>query len=134
MITYARQQVVEQVIELIEAATLTYSDETSLHIQLEQLLAPAGFDVAREVRLSDGVSRIDLLVDGWLGIEVKIKGTSPEVYRQLARYTHCGELGAVLLITTRARHAGIANWLNSAQYNDANACVAYQVSLLEGGL
>jgi hypothetical protein len=134
VIEYARHMVATEVIDLLERASLTYTDEISLHLQIAAQLEQACFAYEREVRLADGGSRIDFVVDGWLGIEVKIKGATGSVYRQIQRYTHCSDLDAVLLVTTRSKHASIANRLNAAQYNDENACVAYQVSLLEGGL
>jgi hypothetical protein len=55
------------------------------------------------VPLSDGKSRIDLLV-GSTGIEVKIDGSYSSVLRQLTRYAACPELTELILVTTRSKH------------------------------
>lgn len=91
-------------------AQLQYISEDQLQQGIAAALAGAGIAATREVRLSDGVSRIDLLA-GDVGIEVKIDGRTVEVARQLARYAQCPEISTVVLVTTRARHAGIPDQL-----------------------
>lgn len=115
----------------LERATLVYADEIQLHEQIGQVLDASGFEYEREVRLADGLGRIDFVVEGCLGIEVKIKGSRRDVYRQVRLYTLSSVLEGVLLVTTRSQHAGIAKEL---EREFVQGVPAYQVSLLEGGL
>lgn len=99
--------VLERVVEHLAGVTPDYIDEYTLQAQLHDVLEQAGFYVKREHPLSDGVSRIDLLVlgaDTVVGIEVKVDGRWPDVMRQLTRYAECPELDALILVTTRAKH------------------------------
>lgn len=106
--------VLESVVEVLEAVTPNYIDEYTLQAQLADALEHARFTVTREVRLSDGISRIDLVVTvpaftldvpAWsIGIEVKIDSRLSEVARQLTRYANLPELDALILVTTRSRH------------------------------
>lgn len=63
-----------------------------------------GAHVQRECRLSKS-DRIDFLVNGSIGIECKTDGSSTEVARQLARYAQHECIEALILVTTRRRHA-----------------------------
>lgn len=98
-------------IDAMLRAPLAYASEAQLQEQLAAALTSAGFDAKREVVLSDGSSRIDILV-GRIGIEVKVKGSLPDVRRQLSRYARTDELDELVLVTTRSAHhsipAGIA--------------------------
>lgn len=79
-----------------------YCDETDLQVGLDGALRNLGYDALREVILSP-TDRIDFLIDG-VGIEVKVKGPSAAVTRQLARYAEHPEIEALILVTTRLRH------------------------------
>lgn len=92
------------IVDVLQSTTLQYITEDDLQAAITTALGSAGVPADREVRLSDGVSRIDLLV-GDVGIEVKIGGAAPSVIRQLARYAKCAEISTLILITTRARHS-----------------------------
>jgi hypothetical protein len=97
-------------VSTILAAPLSYANEAQLQAQLAATLAAAGYEVEREVVLDDGVSRIDLQV-GRIGIEVKVKGSLPDIRRQLARYARDEGLDELILVTTRAAHHGIPTTL-----------------------
>lgn len=91
------------VVTALDAADLTFITEDDLQQELHTALAAAGIPSTREVRLSDGRSRIDLLA-GRVGIEVKTNGGWADVIRQLTRYAHCSELDELVLVTTRTKH------------------------------
>lgn len=93
-------------VDAILATPLAYANEAELQAQLASALTAAGYDVEREVVLDDGASRIDLQV-GRIGIEVKVKGSLPDIRRQLARYARDKHLDELILVTTRAAHHGI---------------------------
>ncbi len=82
---------------------MVYNNEAELQAEIAAALADAEVEARREVVLSDGSSRIDLLA-GRVGIEVKVAGARDAVDRQLARYAKCEEISALVLVTTRAGH------------------------------
>lgn len=90
------------VAEAIRRFDFHYGDEDQLQRGLASALSSAGFEVEREVRLGRG-ERIDLLVD-LIGVEVKVKGSSAQVGRQLVRYAR-HDLDGLVLVTTKLRHA-----------------------------
>ncbi|HET7588612.1 MAG TPA: hypothetical protein VFK14_00280 [Solirubrobacterales bacterium] len=84
----------------IRRHTFQFANEDELQQGLAAALTSEGLDVEREVRF-DKHNRIDLLVDR-IGIEVKVKGGTAEVHRQLCRYTpHVDQL---VLVTIKAGH------------------------------
>jgi len=95
-----------ELIDAIQRAPLGYATEAQLQEQLAAALTAAGHDVIREVVLSDGSSRIDLTV-GRIGLEVKVKGSLPDVRRQLSRYARTGDIDELILVTTRSAHHAI---------------------------
>lgn len=65
-------------------------------------------EVKREARLGRDAGTVDFVVkiDGVrVGIEVKVKGSFAEVARQLFRYAESCEVDALLLVSTRSKHA-----------------------------
>jgi len=89
-------------------------------VELSNLIKRHDFNFATEAELQDGIAailpedaerevqlgpkdRIDFLVDG-IGIEVKIGGSSSEVFRQLFRYAKHDQVKSLLLVTTRSSH------------------------------
>lgn len=90
----------------IRACRFNYANEDTLQQGVAAALVAAGFVVTREARL-DSRSRIDLLVDGRIGVEVKIDGTAADVARQCNRYLEHPAIDALVLVTTRARHSYI---------------------------
>lgn len=93
------------------------ADEFELHQGLDTILSGLGLPVEREVRL-DEHNRIDIAVDlpggTRLGIEVKVAGRGRDVLGQIRRYTKTGQLDAVMLVTTIARHTREVVWLGDA--------------------
>ena len=89
---------------LLRCHRLRFSTEEQLQAGVEWVLRRYGnFAVEREVTLVAG-SRIDLLVEGAVGIECKIAGSNREVRNQLERYLQAGLRGLVL-VTSLGRHA-----------------------------
>ncbi|ASX98761.1 Cas4 family exonuclease [Arthrobacter phage Colucci] len=90
--------------EKIMTAQHTWTNEAELQASIDAALKTAGYSPTREVALSSGLGRVDLMV-GKVGIEVKIAGSWQQLTRQVMRYTHAPEIGAVLVVTTKAAHA-----------------------------
>lgn len=91
------------VARLLSEAQLQYITEDDLQAALESALDEHQVFPVREVQLTDGRSRIDLLAGG-VGIEVKIDGSWASVMRQLTRYAKCPEIVSLVLVTTRVKH------------------------------
>lgn len=80
-----------------------FASEDELQAAIAEGLKLRGFAVEREVRL-DERSRIDLLVDGTVGVEVKVAGQAAPVTRQVARYLVSDRVEGLVLVTSSARH------------------------------
>jgi hypothetical protein len=88
--------------DLLDSYRFTYQSEAELQNSISMLLASQGWDFEREVRLTDR-DRIDFLI-GKLGLEVKIKGSWAETFRQLQRYAASDRIEGLLLVTTKLQH------------------------------
>jgi hypothetical protein len=51
----------DDILDLLDDAVMTYVTEAELQAEIARVLVAEGIDARREVRLSDGRSRIDLL-------------------------------------------------------------------------
>lgn len=99
----------DQLRQLLCSYRFMYSNEVELHEAIADILADAGVDAAREVRLG-AAGRIDFLA-GTVGIEVKVQGATATVGRQLRRYAATPEVEELLLVTNRPRHVSLAGEL-----------------------
>ena len=99
-----------RVVDVLALADLRFQNEADLQQRMEAAFTAAGFLFDREVNLDgDRHNRIDFLMAGGLGVEVKAGKSSStmDVTRQLLRYTHARAVTGLLLVTTRALHAGV---------------------------
>ncbi|WP_213816257.1 hypothetical protein [Glaciihabitans sp. dw_435] len=126
---------VATLLDQAQIGTWVVPNEIVLQGALEELLALHNVPCAREVRLSDDISRIDMMLSTAddhglpaldLGIEVKIKGSAADVLRQLTRYAKCPEIRELVLITTKAVHTKLPHEILGKTLTI--------VPLLEGGL
>lgn len=85
-------------------------EEYKIQEEIANLLEKAGIKFQKECRLAPG-NRIDFLVDGGIGIEVKKgKPSRTRVYEQLLRYTSFDDIRAVILAVER--NVNIPNTIN----------------------
>lgn len=89
------------VVERIESTKFTFSNEADLQAGIAGALV-ASWPVEREVIL-DKRNRIDILVAGQIGIEVKVKGNAASAIQQVMRYCAFPSIAAMILVTTRSR-------------------------------
>lgn len=82
---------------------------------IARVLSRHGIGFEREVRLP-GRGRIDFVVAGVIGLEVKVRGSLSPVTRQLWRYAEAPELEALVLITTRSLHLDFPDELNGKPF------------------
>lgn len=86
--------------KLIRAHRFHFKNESDLQDGIEQVLKKAGVAYEREKALGDfGI--IDFLIDGRLGVEIKIKGSPSAVARQVLDYLKDSRIEEVVVISTR---------------------------------
>ncbi len=95
------------VVEALTRGRFRYRNEDELHQGMMIALTAAGIpvdDSHHEVSLT-AADRIDFLLAGGLGIEVKVSGQTSAVWRQLHRYATHERVSGLILVTTRTPHA-----------------------------
>jgi hypothetical protein len=80
--------------------------EAAFQAGVERALCSGGIAFEREVRLAAG-DRIDFMLEGHVGLELKIAGAETAVLRQLARYAESEHVSALILCTTKSAHIGL---------------------------
>lgn len=90
-------------VEALRSVRFRFSSEEDLQLGIDQLLRKREIVFEREVRLGPH-DRIDFLVEGGIGIEVKIDGSAAELGRQALRYALHERVREIVLVTTRASH------------------------------
>jgi len=90
-------------LEAIRSTRFHYTSEDDLQRGLAALLDQLGVQYEREFHL-DAQSRIDFLVEGGLGVEMKIDGPVSELGYQILRYLQHDAVKAMLVVTTRSSH------------------------------
>jgi hypothetical protein len=94
---------ISQLAGTIQTGTYTFTTEDELQAGISEHLTAAGIEHTREVRLSAGLGRVDLMV-GQVAVEVKIAGGWQALARQVMRYTHAAEVDGILVVTTKMAH------------------------------
>jgi hypothetical protein len=96
---------VHALIETIRKCGYTHGPERDMQRAVDAALHDAGVPTVREYRLGDSTDRVDVLADGEIAIECKVKGSPAEIARQLDRYAKHEEIERIILVTTRLKHA-----------------------------
>lgn len=94
-------KVLKGVIASLRTRRFNYQNEKDLQAGIEEALKADRIDFVREHPLGDA-GIVDFFVGGFLGVEIKIKGSPSEVARQLLRYAGRDEVKALVLVTGRA--------------------------------
>ncbi len=89
--------IVVTVFKYLSSSKFDLTDEKRTQEGIATILSAAGVQHQREHRLSDS-DIIDFYLDG-IGIEVKLKGTKKNIYRQLRRYAIHPDIRALILLT-----------------------------------
>jgi hypothetical protein len=90
-----------EVAEILSRYRFNYTDETLLQVGISEALKRAGVKFQREVILGDD-GRIDFLIAGGTGVEVKTQGSPSELVGQLHRYAGNPNVTGLLLVTGRS--------------------------------
>lgn len=92
-----------QIADLIGRAPFSFGRESELQENIAGLLTSHKVAFQREHSLSAN-DRIDFLVSGGLGIEVKIGGRRADLLRQVYRYAEHEAIAELLVVTSLTRH------------------------------
>jgi len=90
-------------LEALRQTRFRFTSEDDLQRGIAKLLEERSIPHQREYRL-DAQSRLDFLVDGGLGIEVKIDGSASDLGYQVLRYLRHEVVKGVVVITSRSSH------------------------------
>jgi hypothetical protein len=93
----------DKVLEALRSHRFKYQNEKDLQKGIEEAFKAAGIRFEREKPIGADGEVIDFLVDGGIGIEIKIKGSPTAVARQLLGYAECTEISVLVLVTGKAR-------------------------------
>ena len=99
---------VEKIFKILRGQRFNLTNEKVLQKQIETLFQKEGLTFTREHRLDEeGKNIIDFLVQteyflSGVGIEVKIKGSKMNIYKQCERYCHCPDIDYLILVTNKA--------------------------------
>lgn len=91
---------------MLRGYRFAFTNEDELQTAIAQVLSDRGVSFEREHRLS-GADRIDFLIAGGLGIEVKIDGATNALLRQVNRYVQHDAIKALVVVVSRTRLAGL---------------------------
>lgn len=97
----------DAVLAALAGRRMPLENEKATQSDIALALAAADLDFAREAQLSDGraqLGAVDFVVrdgDGLIAIEVKLRGSSATVHRQLCRYASDPRVTSLILVTAR---------------------------------
>lgn len=88
------------VISTLSKGRFNVTNEKETQAQIALALKAAGFTFSQEYRL-DPANIPDFFIEG-IAIEVKIKGNSKKIYKQVERYSLFSEVKVLILVTNRS--------------------------------
>lgn len=111
--------------DAISMFTYNFSDEEEFQVGLSKALRSAGVEFRREAILSKR-DRIDFMLDGGIGIEVKIDGSISALTRQLFRYAELPEINGLLVAVSLNRLANLPTEINGKPVQCVRIMRAFQ--------
>ncbi len=87
------------IVDVLRGRRFPMEDEKCCQAAIERCLQVAGMNARREVKIQGGV--IDFLTANGTGIEVKLKGSTDAIKRQLVRYAADKAVTALLLVSAK---------------------------------
>lgn len=95
--------ILDEIYDILSGYNYRFSDEKRLQEGIAAALKEHKVEFTKEYTLKKGV-RIDFLVKGGIGIEVKVDGSVMAVNRQLQQYALHEAVTGILLVTSRGTH------------------------------
>ncbi len=89
------------IIRFLSQFRLDVQDEKHLQQQIADAFFSGKYEFEREHRLDEN-NIIDFMMPAQIGIEVKIKGSRRQIYKQCERYCHFDHVSELILITNRS--------------------------------
>jgi hypothetical protein len=96
----------EALCSVISRNRYNYSDEIALQDGIEQVLRDDQIAFVRE-KAATKAERPDFIVDPGIALEVKIKGGTAALIRQIYRYAKLPEINEIVVVTSRSRLASL---------------------------
>jgi hypothetical protein len=93
----------ESIERTLQSYRFDLTNEASLQLAVATALSQSGLRFEREVKLTER-DRIDFMFPDGIGLELKIKGMSSSVHRQLKRYARSGKVRGLILGTSLRKH------------------------------
>ncbi len=90
---------IQDIYNLVKNKKLPIHNEKALQLEIEKILNEAGINYKREYRLNK--TDIPDFIIGGLAVEIKVKGSVPDIYKQCKRYLQNEQVEALLLITAK---------------------------------
>ena len=91
----------QDVVRAIRGFRFHYSNEKGLQEGIAKAFLAKGIGFEREKPVGKA-GRIDFLVKGGIGVEIKTKGSPSATARQLVGYLECPEVREIVLVTARS--------------------------------
>lgn len=105
------ETILAAVLGVLRATRFRFTTEADLQAGLAAAFARAGLAFEREARLGPK-DRIDFLLAGGVGVEVKLDPNLAAVTRQLHRYAQHEAVGALVLVTSRLRLTNVPDMMH----------------------
>lgn len=87
--------------DILNGWQFSVTREKETQDQIYELIKNEFYNVEKEYKLGRG-SVIDFIINGEIGIEVKVKGSKTDILRQCKRYCSYDEIKCLVLITARS--------------------------------
>lgn len=102
------------VVAHLQKFRFSVSEETAFQSGVFRALSRLGVPVKKEYELKGGHGRVDFyLPDQRIGLELKVKGSTAAVTRQVFRYAESGQFDALILVTTDPLHTRLPATMGS---------------------
>lgn len=92
---------INEIVRALKSRPLPLNDEKELQAEISKLLESRGIPHKREVGLGDG-DVIDFMLPDGIGMEIKIKASKRQIYRQCKRYCGHAQLRTLVLVSATA--------------------------------
>lgn len=92
-------EIVSEIISILKSKRLPLTTEKELQVEIEKLFIENNLSFEREYRL-DNKNIVDFFIEG-VAVEIKIKGTAKNIYKQCERYCEFEQVKTMLLVTSK---------------------------------
>lgn len=91
----------EAIVDMLKTVRLPVNSEAETQVEMMNLFTRRGVWFHREFVL-DRANRIDFLFAGGIGMEVKLKGSAMNIFRQCRRYCEFDQIKQLILVSNKA--------------------------------